>query len=408
MGSRSSDAPRELQGRRSDPREHPHVPPRRRLGAAPEDKPWYNADRPARVLPARARVPRGRGDRSRCCASRWTPPSTSPNSILSNRTHPSIVPEGARRHYGSPGSTSATSRPGSTGTSSDSGPSSEDAAPAAEADDAFRFIFQTPKYRWGAHSTAVDSDWIAMLFGPFGDPYRRDGRPRGPARPTSRSTLRTQPRSGSPTATTPGSTPTPTIGRTAAGRRTTPYYEVARVMMRVRFYTGMPRGVIRTWFNMYAATPSTVAAQKQAEGHAGSTRRRGYVSLFRHGSHQSGTRAWLRPTQMTESLVRKAYFGQVIGTGFEADVSLVSGAPKEAFVRIEQGRGRRHRRRAAVASAHARPAPGEPVRGADPLSAGRLRHEGGLAADGEGRELAARTRDGLPARGRPPETAVLA
>ena len=39
-------------------------------------------------------------------------------------------------------------------------------------------MFQTPKYRWGAHSTAVDSDWIAMLFGPFGDPYRRD--PRSP------------------------------------------------------------------------------------------------------------------------------------------------------------------------------------------------------------------------------------
>jgi nitrate reductase alpha subunit len=39
---------------------------------------------------------------------------------------------------------------------------------------------------------------------------------------------------------------------------------------------------------------------------------------------------------MTETLVRKAYFGQVIGTGFEADVHSVSGAPKEAFVKIEK------------------------------------------------------------------------
>jgi len=48
--------------------------------------------------------------------------------------------------------------------------------PLTEKDPAYRFVFQTPKYRWGAHSTAVDSDWIAMLFGPFGDPYRRDSR----------------------------------------------------------------------------------------------------------------------------------------------------------------------------------------------------------------------------------------
>jgi nitrate reductase alpha subunit len=105
-------------------------------------------------------------------------------------------------------------------------------------------------------------------------------------------------------------------------------------MMRVRIYAGMPRGVIRTWFNMYAATPGTVAAQKEAEGNAALNPKTRYVSLFRHGSHQSGTRAWLRPTQMTETLVRKAYFGQVIGTGFEADVHSVSGAPKEAFVKI--------------------------------------------------------------------------
>jgi nitrate reductase alpha subunit len=39
---------------------------------------------------------------------------------------------------------------------------------------------------------------------------------------------------------------------------------------------------------------------------------------------------------MTETLVRKNYFGQVVGTGFEADVHSVSGAPKEAFVKIER------------------------------------------------------------------------
>jgi nitrate reductase alpha subunit len=37
---------------------------------------------------------------------------------------------------------------------------------------------------------------------------------------------------------------------------------------------------------------------------------------------------------MTDSMVRKAYFGHTIGTGFEADVHSPSGAPKEAYVKI--------------------------------------------------------------------------
>ena len=98
----------------------------------------------------------------------------------------------------------------------------------------------------------------------------------------------------------------------------------------------MPRGVIRTWFNMYAATPATVQAQKDVPGGPAQSAETKYVSLFRHGSHQSGTRAYLRPTQMTDSLNRKAYFGQTIGKGFEADVHSPSGAPKEAFVKVEK------------------------------------------------------------------------
>jgi nitrate reductase alpha subunit len=101
----------------------------------------------------------------------------------------------------------------------------------------------------------------------------------------------------------------------------------------------MPRGVIRTWFNMYAATPATVAAQAAEPGAPARNPETGYVSLFRHGSHQSGTRAWLRPTQMTDSMVRKGYFGHAIGTGFEVDVHSATGAPKESLVRVERAEG---------------------------------------------------------------------
>jgi nitrate reductase alpha subunit len=37
---------------------------------------------------------------------------------------------------------------------------------------------------------------------------------------------------------------------------------------------------------------------------------------------------------MTDSMVRKNYFGHVIGTGFEADVHSPSGAPKEAYAKV--------------------------------------------------------------------------
>ncbi|MBI3076632.1 MAG: DUF935 family protein [Deltaproteobacteria bacterium] len=40
----------------------------------------------------------------------------------------------------------------------------------------YPFIFHTPKYRHGAHTTGVDSDFLALSFGPFSDVYRRDKR----------------------------------------------------------------------------------------------------------------------------------------------------------------------------------------------------------------------------------------
>jgi nitrate reductase alpha subunit len=56
--------------------------------------------------------------------------------------------------------------------------------------------------------------------------------------------------------------------------------------------------------------------------------------MFRSGSHQSPTRGWLKPTLMTDSLVRKAVYGQGIGKGFLPDVHCPTGAPREAIVKI--------------------------------------------------------------------------
>jgi nitrate reductase alpha subunit len=62
--------------------------------------------------------------------------------------------------------------------------------------------------------------------------------------------------------------------------------------------------------------------------------------MYRYGSHQSATRAWLKPTLMTETLVHKDMFGQTMMKGFLPDVHCPVGAPREAFVKLtkaEQG-----------------------------------------------------------------------
>jgi nitrate reductase alpha subunit len=258
-----------------------------------------------------------------------------PNAILANKRHPSIRPK-SPEDYGVPESQTDVETRQYRNVVRTWQELKLSKHPLTEKDPAYRFVFQTPKYRWGAHSTAVDSDWIAMLFGPFGDPYRRD--PRTPW--TGEAYAEVNPRDAEELGLKDGdyirldADPEDRPYRGASS--SDDYYDVARVEMRVRIFSGMPRGVIRTWFNMYAATPGTVRAQKDVPGGPAQNADTRYVALFRHGSHQSGTRAYLRPTQMTDSMTRKAYFGQTIGTGFEADVHSPSGAPKEAFVRVEK------------------------------------------------------------------------
>jgi nitrate reductase alpha subunit len=88
------------------------------------------------------------------------------------------------------------------------------------------------------------------------------------------------------------------------------------------------------WFNMYGATPGSVEGrEKRADGLAKNPRTN-YQAMFRSGSHQSATRGWLKPTLMTDSLVRKDMFGQTIGKGFMPDVHCPTGSPRESIVKI--------------------------------------------------------------------------
>jgi nitrate reductase alpha subunit len=88
------------------------------------------------------------------------------------------------------------------------------------------------------------------------------------------------------------------------------------------------------WFNMYGTTPGSMQGQKSRQDGLAKNPRTNYQAMFRSGSHQSATRGWLKPTWMTDSLVRKGLFGQSIGKGFLPDVHCPTGAPREAIVKI--------------------------------------------------------------------------
>jgi nitrate reductase alpha subunit len=299
-----------------------------------EDKPWYT---PTGRLEFYRPEPEWRAAGEQLPVWREPVDATryEPNAILANRPHPSIVPRGPS-DYGLAESQVDVETRQVRNVVRTWEELSRSRHPLNELDPAYRFVFQTPKYRWGAHSTAVDSDWISMLFGPFGDIYRRDARSPW----AGEAYLEINPHDAESLGLADGDyawlDADPEDRPYRGWTKDDPYYEVARVMMRVRVYPGMPPGVIRTWFNMYAATPGTVRAQREVPGGPAKSLETNYVSLFRSGSHQSGTRAYLRPTQMTDSMVRKNYFGHVIGKGFEADVHSPSGAPKEAFVKVEK------------------------------------------------------------------------
>ncbi len=198
----------------------------------------------------------------------------------------------------------------------------------------YPLIFHTPKYRHGAHTTGPDTDFLAVVFGPFSDVYRRDRRTPflaegyadiNPADARARGI-----EDGDYVWVDGWAEDRPYRGWRAGD----PMYRVARMMCRARYYPGTPRGVVRMWFNMYGASHGSVRAHESRPDGLAKNPATHYQAMFRYGSHQSVTRAWLRPTLSTDSLVRKELFGQLLGRGFLADVHTVIGAPRESMARI--------------------------------------------------------------------------
>ncbi len=208
--------------------------------------------------------------------------------------------------------------------------------PLTAADDRFRFLFMTPKYRHGAHSTPVDLDWMSMLFGPFGDAYRHDKRTPW----VGEAYLELSPEDGRALGIDDGDyvwfDADPSDRPYRGWKEGDEDYLVSRGMARARYQNAMQPGVIRMYYNMYVATRGSVRGALERPDGLAKTPETGYQAMFRHGSHQSGVRAWLRPTLLTDTLVRKPFFGQDLGKGFESDVHCANGAPKESFIKLER------------------------------------------------------------------------
>ena len=222
------------------------------------------------------------------------------------------------------------------------------------AKDGYKFVFHTPKYRHGAHTMPIDTDMVAMLFGPFGDIYRHDKRRRSLPRATSTSIPETPKRWASRTATTSGSIRS--RDRPFRGwQQNAKDYKFARLICRARYYPGTPRGVTRMWFNMYGATPGSVEGRETRADGLAKNPRTNYQAMFRSGSHQSATRGWLKPTWMTDRWCAKTCSANP-QQGVHARRALPDRRAARSDGEDHQGRAGWYRRQGTVAPRGTRPA----------------------------------------------------
>jgi len=203
-------------------------------------------------------------------------------------------------------------------------------------------VFHTPKYRHGAHTMPIDTDFMAALFGPFGDMYRRDKR----APSAGEMYVDIHPDDAKALGISDGDyvwidgdpNDLPFRGWNDPARKDE--YKVARLMVRARYYPGTPRGITRMWFNGYMSTPGSVKGAETRPDGAAKNPETAYQSLFRFGGHQSLTRSWLKPTHQTHTLVTRKSWTNEVTKGFNVDVHCVTSAPRESiakFAKAEDG-----------------------------------------------------------------------
>ncbi len=200
--------------------------------------------------------------------------------------------------------------------------------------DGYSHVLVTPKFRHACHSMGASTDTDVLIFGPFGDFYRHDKR-----KPwVSEGYCDLNPDDAAELGVADGDyvwIDADPSDRPFKGWQDKPDdYHVFRWMVRVRVNPSVVRNIARAWFHFHVSTHGSVEGHETRADGLARNPRTNYQAGYRYGSHQSVTRAWLRPTLMTDTMTRKDGAGQLIGKGFELDVYCADGAPKESFVKF--------------------------------------------------------------------------
>ena len=198
----------------------------------------------------------------------------------------------------------------------------------------YRFLCLTPKSRHSVHSSWAVTDWHWIWNSNFSDPHREDKRLPG----VGDTQLHVNPEDGKALGLANGDyvwvdanpADRPYVGHSPDD----PFYEVARLMVRVSFNPGYPRGVTMLKHAFYMATPRTVKAAKQRRDGRALAAGTGYQASFRHGSQQSITRGWAPPMHQTDTLFHKKAGAMGFVFGFDVDNHAINTVPKEVLVRI--------------------------------------------------------------------------
>ena len=177
-----------------------------------------------------------------------------------------------------------------------------------------------------AQHPPIDTDMVAMLFGPFGDLYRRDKRMPF----VSEGYVDIHPLDARELGVADGDCvwidADPSDRPFRGWKRPTPDYEVGTAHLRARYYRAR-REASRMWFNMCAATPGSVGGIKaSADGLAKNPTPA--IRPCSLGAHQAATRGWLKPT-LDDTMRAQRALGPDDGTGFWRTRALPTGAPRD-------------------------------------------------------------------------------
>ncbi|MDP7658235.1 MAG: hypothetical protein QF812_03415, partial [Nitrososphaerales archaeon] len=204
----------------------------------------------------------------------------------------------------------------------------------------YRFYALTPKTRHRVHSSWSNVDWNIIWDNNFADPHRADkrkpyvGEHQVHMNPSDAKGLSIN--DGDYVYIDANHRDRPYIGY--AEEKDAIWKKASRLMIRVKYNPAYPSGIIMMKHSVYQSSPKTIRAHEtRADGLAMSESPGGiWFSNFRYGGHQSLTRAYLQPTQMTETLVRKDTWGWGIGEGFAIDTHAPNTCPKECLVKVEK------------------------------------------------------------------------